>query len=157
MNKWAMAAAALTIGLGSSLHAGAHDHSRYGASIEGVWIMQVTLRNCATGAPLFEAFPTVNTYHEGGTMSEHGSRMSPAARNSGQGVWKQVGRNRFTSRFLFQRFDPNGLYLGTQEVSRKMTLSNDRETLEITAAVKIVDASGAVLTQGCATEVGHRF
>jgi hypothetical protein len=157
MNKWAIAAAALTMGLAGPLHAGDRHHWKHADGIEGVWLLDVTLRNCASGAPLFEPFPTINTYHEGGTMSEHGSRMPPAARNSGQGVWKQVARHRFTSRFLFQRFDPNGFYLGTQEVTRKMELSNDGETLEIDAKVKIVDASGAVLSQGCATEVGRRF
>ena len=53
-------------------------------------------------------------------------------RNSGQGVWKQVGRDSYTSRFLFERFDVNGLFIGVQEVERKMTLSSDGDSLSMT-------------------------
>jgi hypothetical protein len=156
MNKWVLALA-LASGLWGIANADEGDHGQHGDRIQGVWKMEVTLRSCATGAALFEPFQAVNTFHEGGTMSEHGSRFSPATRNSGQGVWKQVGRNRYTSRFLFQRFDVNGFFVGTQEVSRRMALSNDGDTMEVTAKVKIIDALGVVLTEGCSTEIGHRF
>jgi hypothetical protein len=157
MNKWTAALAGLSMAIAVTANAGDHDHSSRGGGIEGVWLQQVTLRDCATGAAMFDPFPAINTFHVGGTMSEHGSRMPPSIRNSGQGVWKQVGRNRFTSRFIFQRFDLNGFYIGTQEVTRKMALSNDGVTLESTARTKIVDAGGVLINQGCATEVARRF
>ena len=156
MNKW-IAALALAGGLWGIANADDREHGQYGARLQGVWKMEVTLRNCATGAALFDPFQAVNTFHEGGTMSEHGARFAPTTRNSGQGEWRQVGRNRFTSRFLFQRFDVNGFFVGTQEVSRKMVLSDDGDSLDITAKVKIIDALGVVLIEGCSTEVGRRF
>ena len=158
MNKLATAAAAAVLMLST---AGATDLDGFGhhrRSVEGVWVMEVTLTNCATGAPIgVPPFAAINTFHEGGTLSEHGARFGSATRNSGQGVWKQVGRNRFTSRFLFQRFDANGLYIGTQEVHRKSTLSDDGKTLSSTATVRIVDQNGVLLVQGCAREEGQRF
>ena len=159
MKKLATAAAAalLVSTAGATDLDGFGHHSRRG-SIEGVWIQQVTLLSCATGTPIgVPPFQAINTFHEGGTLSEHGSRFSPALRNSGQGVWKQVGRNRFTSRFIFERFDVNGLYIGTQEVDRKTTMSDDGKTLSSTAKVRIVDMNGVLLLQGCATEEGRRF
>jgi hypothetical protein len=135
MKVMAIAAlAALTISAAGATELDGFGHSWRSGSIEGVWLMDVTFVNCATGAPVgVPTFPAVNTFHDGGTMSEHGARLSPALRNSGQGVWKQTGRNRYTSRFLFQRFDANGLFIGTQEVTRKLTLSGDGNTLSTTA------------------------
>jgi len=156
MNKW-LVALAMAGGLWGTANADDREHGPSGARLEGVWKMEVTLRNCATGAALFEPFQAVNTFHDGGTMSEHGARFSPSTRNTGQGVWKQVGRNRYTSRFLFQRFDVNGFFVGTQEVSRKMVLSDDGDSLDVTARVKIIDALGVVLVEGCSTEIGRRF
>src|SRR5262245_8437679 len=114
MKTWVIAAAAAFAVSG----AGATDLERSETgSIRGVWITEGTLVNCATGAPVgVPPFQAINTFHKGGTMSEHGSRFSPALRNSGQGVWKQLGRYSFKSRFLFERFDVNGLFIGTQEV-----------------------------------------
>ena len=160
MTKLATAAAAAVFMVST---AGATDLDgfghRYGKSIVGVWLQEVTLVTCATpGTPIgVPPFKALNTFHEGGTLSEHGARFSPALRNTGHGVWKQVGRNRFTSRFIFQRFDVNGLYIGTQEVDRKSTLSDDGKTISSTASVRIVDQNGVLLVQGCATEEGTRF
>jgi hypothetical protein len=156
MNRWTIAAAAFSVALATPSFAEEDGRNRKDTDIQGVWIMQVTLRHCVTGAALLESFPAINTFHEGGTLTEHGSRMPPAARNTGQGVWKKLGRDRYSSRFLFQRFDPNGLYIGTQQVSRRILFADDG-TLQITARVKIIDASGAVMNEGCATEVGERF
>lgn len=151
------AAAALLVSSAGATDLDGFGHP-FGRSIKGVWVMEVTLTNCATGAPIgVPPFKAINTFHEGGTLSEHGSRFGPATRNSGQGVWKQVGRNRFASRFIFQRFDANGLYIGTQEVKRSSTLSDDGKTLSSTASVRIVDQNGVLLVTGCATEEGPRF
>jgi hypothetical protein len=159
MNKLATTAAAAAALMISA--AGATDLEGFGhhrRSIEGVWIMEVTLLNCATGTPAGPPpFPAINTFHEGGTLSEHGGRFGPATRNNGQGVWKQVGRNRYTSRFIFQRFDANGLYIGTQEVDRRSTLSDDGKALSSTADVRIIDQNGVLLVRGCASEQGERF
>ena len=159
MNKLCVAAAAVVLVLAARAGVASDDHPRRAPSIEGVWLMEVTLRICATGevAPVPNAiFPAINTFHEGGTMSEHGARFSPATRNSGQGIWKRTGRNTFKSRFLFQRFDVNGFFIGMQDSTRRMTLSDDGNSLSVTATTTITDASGVVLVSGCATEEGQR-
>jgi hypothetical protein len=153
----AAAAAVLMISTAGATGPDGFGH-RHGRSIVGVWLMEVTLTNCATGAPIgVPPFKAINTFHEGGTLSEHGARFGPATRNNGQGVWKQVGRNRYSSRFIFQRFDANGLYIGTQEINRISTLSDDGKTTSTTATVRIVDQNDVLLVTGCATEEGTRF
>lgn len=165
MNKLFLAAAAVVLVLPASAGIASDDHGRRAPHIEGVWLMEVTLRvrradgSCATDevAPVPNPiFPAINTFHKGGTMSEHGARFSPATRNFGQGIWTRTGRNTFTSRFLFQRFDVNGFFIGMQDSTRRMTLSDDGNSLSVTATTTITDASGVVLVRGCATEEGQR-
>ncbi len=159
MNKLILAAAAVVLTLPASAGLASGDHGRRVLHIEGVWVTEVTLRNCATGevAPVpIPIFPAINTFHWGGTMSEHGARFSPALRNSGQGIWKRTGPRTFKKRFLFQRFDVNGFFIGMQDVAGTMTLSDDGQSFSTTGAVTLTDASGAVVVRGCATEEGQR-
>lgn len=159
MNKLILAAAAAVLILPASVGLASGDHGRRTLYVEGVWLTEVTLRDCISGqvAPVPNPiFPAVNTFHWGGTMSEHGARFSPALRNSGQGIWRRTGRSTFKSRFLFQRFDVNGFFIGMQDVARTMTLSDDGNSFSADAAVTLTDASGAVVVRGCATEEGQR-
>ena len=75
MTKLATAAAAAVL-LTSTAGATGPDGlgHRHGRSIVGVWLMEVTLTNCATGASIgVPPFKAINTFHEGGTLSEHGA------------------------------------------------------------------------------------
>lgn len=98
--KWKLSIACLIVALGSAVHA----QSKESASpdgLSGTWLVQVTLRNCATNAPL----GTVNsivTFHRGGTLSE--SANSPAfaigQRSSGHGNWDATGQGSFSQRMV---------------------------------------------------------
>lgn len=126
--------------------------------LEGAWTVEVTLRDCVTGAvaPVPNpVFPTLNTFHKGGTMSEHGGRFSPATRGSGHGVWKRTGARTFELRFMFQMFDVNGLLTGDQDVRTTVELSGDGNSSTGTARVT-VNRIGLPPILGCATSVGQR-
>jgi len=163
MNNTLLGAAVAVVAIAMQAGAYANDadsQEQRTPHIKGVWLLEVTLRNCATGevAPVPNpVFPALNTFHEGGTMSEHGSRLSPALRGVGQGVWKRTGHKTFESRFVFQLFDVNGLFTGTQDVKRTMRLSDDGASLSMKADVAITDPNGVLLLRGCATEVGERL
>ena len=142
----------------SNTFAGDDHHSRRN-SIEGAWNVEVTLRDCATGAvaPVPNpTFPTLNTFHQGGTLSEHGGRFSPATRGSGHGVWKRTGARTFQLRFVFQMFDTNGLLTGNQDVLTTVELSSDGDSSTGTARVTI-NRIGLPPIFGCATSVGQRI
>ena len=155
MNRFIVAAAVAVLApCQASL---ASDHSA--RSVVGVWSLEVTLRVCATGEPIpgVDPFSTQNTFHQGGTMTEFGTRFAPATRNVGQGVWKKVGRSTYASRFVFHRFDASGLYMGDQDVRRISRLSQDGHWMAATARVELTDANGVVVLRGCATEEGPRL
>ena len=68
----------------------------------GAWAIQVTLRDCATGAPLGPAFNSLVTFHRGGTLSESagGTAFAPGQRSPGHGVWTRIGHDTYLQRFV---------------------------------------------------------
>ena len=52
----------------------------------GAWLVQVTLRNCETGAPM-GSFNSLVSFHRGGTISESpgGTAFAPGQRSAGHG------------------------------------------------------------------------
>ena len=57
----------------------------------GTWAVQVTLRDCATNAPLGPPFNSLVTFHDGGTLSESAGSLAfaPGQRSPGHGTWTQ--------------------------------------------------------------------
>jgi hypothetical protein len=129
--------------------------------IEGAWRVDVTPRPCDTAGnpidgPGGSSFPTLNTYHRGGTLSEHGSRLSPARRGSGHGIWRRTGYSRFEYRLEFQIFDTNGFLTHTQTISTELVM-DDADTLTGKSRFKLTDLSGNSTPLQCATIVGTRI
>jgi len=56
-----------------------------GRGLGGTWRVEVTLRDCNTGAPLGSPFRSLLSFARGGTMTETTARFSPALRGPGQG------------------------------------------------------------------------
>ena len=75
-------------------------------AIEGVWAMSLTLRDCATGAPLGPPFRSLLTFHTGGTLSESAgtTRVRPRSALPGHGLWSRSGAQHV--RGAFRRDDP---------------------------------------------------
>ena len=69
--------------------------------LEGTWIVQVTLRNCATNASIGSVNSLV-TFHAGGTITEDpsGSTFAIGQRSSGHGNWAFDGRRTFSQRMI---------------------------------------------------------
>lgn len=132
-------------------------------TIVGAWQVEVTLRvdaqDCTTAALVTfppNPFPSLNTFHEGGTMSETGSRSPPSMRSPGHGVWKQVGRKRYSTRNTFQSFDANGLLAADMDLRSDIKLSRDGSRFTGVTRLTRVDTSGNVFLF-CATLEGVRF
>ena len=139
------------------------DFWRHFDTIVGAWQVEVTVRTDApdcTAAPAVpfgpNPFPSLNTFHEGGTMSETGSRSPPSMRSPGHGVWKQVGRNRYESRFTFQSFDANGLLAANMEIRSEIKVSRDGSQFAGVGRLTRTDLSGNVFPF-CTTIDGARF
>ena len=138
----------------ASSSSNAHDRT-----IEGVWRTQITPRDCETGAPLLPfTVPGLITYHKGGTMSETAaSPTGPASRSPGHGVWNRRHRRHYGGTFLFQRFNPDGTFNGTQRINQNLRLNASGDRWDDIATFQIFDANDIEIETGCATAVGTRF
>lgn len=131
----------------------ARNHRR---SIVGVWITQVTRRDCATGAPIGAVSNIQNTFAKGGTMLE--TVVHTPFRSQGNGIWKREhGWNEYSAAFRFMRFDAAGAFVGSVVVRVALTLDATGDNYTSTATNDILDANGNIIASGCATSVGTRF
>jgi hypothetical protein len=72
------------------------------SGLAGTWMIQVTLRNCDTGAALAAPVHSLVTFHRGGTLSESVGPTSFAAgqRSPGHGVWNHIERGAYSQRMV---------------------------------------------------------
>ena len=140
----------------SGQNTSSNDHER---TIEGVWRTQITPRDCQTGAPLVPfPVPGLVTYHEDGTISETAAAPGgPASRTPGHGVWNRRNGRHYDGTFVFQLFNLDGTFAGTQKITQNLLLSKSGDRWDDNATFQILDANDNVIVTGCATAVGRRF
>jgi hypothetical protein len=151
------------------------ESSASGAGLAGTWRVQVTLRDCATEAPL-GTFGSLVTFNEGGTLSESAGSLAFAIgqRSPGHGTWARRGGHTFRQRMialiLFETqpnlpgtptFDPSlpitpGFFAGRQTVSHTVVLV-DANHLTSAGTNKFYKSNGEVYREGCSTAEGLRF
>jgi hypothetical protein len=137
-----------------------------GRSIEGVWGMSITIRDCATSAPVGPPFRSILTFHQGGTISESPANpgLVPGQRSPGHGVWTETGPATYSSKFLaLILFDtpPNpplspGFLAGWQVGTQTATLTG-ADTLTTTGQVQFYDLNRQLYRTICAGASGERF
>jgi hypothetical protein len=125
-------------------------------SLVGVWLTQVTRRNCDTGEPIGATSQIQVTFAKGGTLLE---TIGPSIfRSPGNGIWKRGhGRNEYSSAQRFMRFDAAGSFIGSGVVRVALTLDETGNHYTATATNDVLDAAGNVISSGCATSVSTRF
>jgi hypothetical protein len=136
-----------------------------GLQIAGTWLVQVTVRNCATGAPL-GSVNSIVTFAPGGTMIETpaGTGFAPGQRSDGQGLWRHEAGRTYSQRFIaLIRFEtpPNppaspGFQAGWQTVTHTVELV-DSDNLSSSGTHEFFDMNGNSYRSGCSTAVGRRF
>jgi hypothetical protein len=161
----------------TSIQAGAQsDAITERPSLVGTWGVQVTLRDCATGAPLGPPFNSLVTFHGEGTLSESAGSLAfaPGQRSPGHGTWARERGHAYGQEMialvLFDTqpnlpgtptFDPTkpispGFFAGWVTVSH---------TVRFTAVDQIASAgtnsfyktNGELYRSGCSTATGERF
>ena len=70
--------------------------------LQGVWMVDVTLRNCTTGAALGPPFHSLVTFQDGGTISEGTASPSfaPGQRSAGHGTWNKQDDGTFLQKMI---------------------------------------------------------
>jgi hypothetical protein len=142
----------------------------------GTWTIQVTLRNCTTGAPLGPAFNSLVTFHGDGTLSETAASLAfaPGQRSPGQGAWSRRRghsyRQEMIALLLFDTepnvpgtptFDPAkpvspGFFAGWVTVNHAVRLTATGQ-LESTGTNGFYKTNGELYRSGCSTATGQRF
>jgi len=125
-------------------------------SLVGVWLTQVTRRNCVTGEPIAPVGNIQLTYARGGTLLE---TIGPSTlRSHGNGIWKREhGWNEYSYALRFMRYDSAGAFVGSGVVRGAITLDETGDHYTATATNDVLDANGNVIASGCATSVSTRF
>jgi hypothetical protein len=144
--------------------------------LTGAWSVQVTLRDCATNAPLGPSFNALVSFHEGGTVSENagGTAFPIGQRGAGHGTWTQRGRHTYRQKMIalihFETapnlpgtpsFDPTkpitpGFFAGWQTVTHTVELE-DANHLTSAGTNAFYRTDGTVYRTGCSTAAGERF
>lgn len=173
------AIACLTIAFlaAASMPAGAQpDASTERASLVGTWTVQVTLRDCTTGAPLGPAFNSLVTFHGHGTISESAASLvfAPGQRSPGHGAWARRRGHTFQqdmiALLLFDTapnlpgtptFDPTkpvspGFFAGWVTVSHTVRFTGVNE-IASSGTNNFYKTSGELYRSGCSTATGQRF
>jgi hypothetical protein len=149
--------AIIAIGLvgGKQISVSGQDNNGHEPSLVGVWVTQVTRRNCDTGDPIGTSRPQ-NTFAEGGTSLE---TIGPTnLRSPGNGIWKREhGWNEYSFALRFMRFDAAGVFVGSGIVRGTITLDDTGDNYTSTATNDVLDVNGNVIASGCATSVATRF
>ena len=144
--------------------------------LEGTWNVQVTLRDCATNAPLGPPFNSLVSFHEGGTLSESAASLAfaPGQRSPGHGTWTREGRRTFLQRIVAlivfdtpanlpgtPGFNPSlpispGFFVGWVTVTHKLKLT-DGDHATSAGTNEFYKSDGTVYRTGCSTAIAQRF
>jgi hypothetical protein len=172
IQRTAAAAVVLTTACVAALPATAQAHNdndrqAEGRALEGTWTVQITLRDCTSGAALGVPFFSLLTFARGGTMTETtaNSMFYPAERGPGHGVWSHVQGGRYgdaSDRRYEARtvafITSNGALTQGQVIRQNIQMGNDSNTFQTTSAsVEFYEPDGTLLRKGCATAQGGRF
>ena len=96
----------LSMGLGLVLSAASaasgQQSNAQAPTVEGVWYLQVTIRDCATGVALAPPVRSLVTFAAGGTLHESvgGGGFAPGQRSDGHGTWTHKGGQTYDQRFV---------------------------------------------------------
>jgi hypothetical protein len=127
-----------------------------GKRLEGTWRVQVSIRDCASGAEL-RNFPAMLTFAQGGTLTETTTGFPPTVRSPGHGVWYFLGDHNYRGISEAFLFSPTGVWIGTQRLTQSIEIAPSGDELNSTATNEIFDTFGNLTTSGCATAVATRF
>jgi len=141
--------------LGSGSKARAQSKAQSGP-LQGTWRVQLTVRDCQTGAEL-RSFPALFTFAKGGTLTATTAGQSPALFTPNLGVWGHTSGNTYSAVSEAFVFSPAGAWMQTHRLTRTIELSSDANEFTDTVALEIFDTNRNLLVTGCGTSTGRRF
>lgn len=125
-------------------------------SIEGVWLVKTTPRNCTTGDPIpAAAFEALYTFHRDGTMISWYSSGTPS---TGQGLWRrELGWSDYSFKLVRLLRTPTGVFSGKQEIGGTLALGESGDEYTSDEYMIVYSLDGVPGTPFCINSVGKRF
>lgn len=122
----------------------------------GAWNVQVTIRDCQSGAEFF-SFPAMITYNQGGTMKQSDLGDPSLIRLPGHGAWERLNGQRYSATFQFLTFNLDRSFAGRNVVRSAITLAPGGNAYHSTETGEMLNPSGVVINRGCATSTATRI
>lgn len=154
----------LALVLTAASAASAQQSAAQARTVEGVWYIQVTIRDCATGVALAPAVRSLVTFAAGGTLHESvgGGGFAPGQRSDGHGTWTHKGGQTYDQRFVAMinfATAPGpgpGFEAGWIRVHHTVEVI-DADHIESVGSNSFFRLNGEVYRTGCSTATGTRF
>jgi hypothetical protein len=156
VNLVSVFALAVMLLLTSGLNAQEGNSESRGGRIEGMWRLQITVRDCQTSA-VQRTFPGLFAFAKGGILTYTTAGLSPALATPGYGIWGHTGGHSYSAVTEAFIFNPAGAWIQTHRLTRVIELDKDADGFTDTTQLEIFDTSGTLIVRGCATSVGRRF
>lgn len=162
--RFVMLSMSLALGLSAASAASAQQSAAEARTVQGVWYVQVTIRDCATGAALAPAVHSLVTFAAGGTIHESvgGGGFAAGQRSDGHGIWTHKGGQTYDQRFVSMinfATAPGpgpGFEAGWMKVQHTVTVI-DAEHIKSAGTNSFYRLNGDVYRTGCSTATGTRF
>jgi len=145
----------LILGSGSATSAQSEDAGSH-KRLEGVWPVQVTVRNCQTGEAL-RTFPALFTFAKGGTLTVTTAGQFPALSTPGLGVWRHTDGDTYSAVFEAFVFSPAGAWIQTHRITHSIEVGDDADEFADTVKLEIFGTTGNLIATGCGTSAARRF
>ena len=150
--------------LSAATAASAQQSAAKGRTVQGVWYVQVTIRDCATRVALAPAVNSLVTFAAGGTLHESvgGGGFAPGQRSNGHGTWAHNGGHTYDQRFVSMinfatAAGPGpGFEPGWMKVQHTVEVI-DADHIESAGTNTFYRLTGGVYRTGCSTATGTRF
>ena len=148
--------------LSAASAASAQQTAAQGRTLQGVWYVQVTIRDCATGVALAPVVNSLVTFAAGGTLHESvgGGGFAPGQRSDGHGTWTHRGGQTYDQRFVsminFATAPGPGFEAGWMKVQHTVEVI-DADHIESVGSNSFYRLNGEVYRTGCSTATGTRF
>jgi hypothetical protein len=127
-----------------------------GGRLEGAWDVQVTIRNCQTGARI-TSFSSVTTFMAGGTLVDSTSGTPPSRRTPGQCDWGHGSGDAYRFSFKTFNFDPAGTFTGWTKITHEAVFGASNDEYSSSGTSETYDTNGNLTATGCSTTTATRF
>ena len=144
--------------------ASAQSSNSQARTVEGVWQVQVTVKNCSTGVALAPPVHSLVTFAAGGTLRESvsGGGFAPGQRSDGHGTWAHNGGQAYDQRFVTMinfATPPGpgpGFEAGWMKIHHTVEMI-DADHTESAGTNTFYRLNGEIYRTGCSTATGTRF